>query len=131
MKSLFNEGSFDHYLSDHICPICKEQVQKSNYLHQCFADQPLVEYIANLITHYRHSHITSWNKCWERGGSRYRSKWFGDYEKEKEKVNERAKRQLIRKCYPIFTSLGIKPDHFKKLKNTTDETMRIAFRFLK
>ena len=79
-----------------------------------------------MVTHYRHNHIDSWNKCWGRHGSRYRSNWFGDYEEEKIKVNERAKRQIIRKGKDILNRLGITPDHFRRLQNTEQKTMELA-----
>lgn len=108
------------------CPICHQTVKKSDYLHKIFADEPIVEWLANLITHYRHDHLTSWNKCWGYNGYRYRNGWFKDYDTEKNKVNERAKRQLIRKGLSILIENGVKPSHFKRLQNTTKETLQLA-----
>lgn len=119
------------YLDKYICPICKLKIVKSDYLAGIFHNQPLTEYIANLITHYRHSHITSWNKMWGEHGRSYRkAAKFGNYDEEKAKVNERAKRQLIRSCHIVFKSIGITSAHFTKLKNTDEETMTLAKRYL-
>lgn len=114
------------YLKHKICPICERKAEQSDYLNQIFNDEPEVNYLAHLVTHYRHNHIESWNKCWGRHGGRYRSNWFGDYDDEKKKVNERAKRQIIRKGKNVLNQLGITPEHFERLQNTEEKTMEIA-----
>jgi hypothetical protein len=114
------------YLKHKICPICERKTEQSDYLNQIFKDEPEVNYLAHLVTHYRHNHIESWNKCWGRHGGRYRSNWFGDYDDEKKKVNERAKRQIIRKGKIVLNKLGITPEHFERLQNTEEKTMEIA-----
>ena len=116
----------EDYFKNKICPICSRKVEQSDYLNQIFKDEPEVNYLAHMVTHYRHNHIDSWNKCWGRHGSRYRSNWFGDYEEEKIKVNERAKRQIIRKGKDILNRLGITPDHFRRLQNTEQKTMDLS-----
>jgi hypothetical protein len=83
-----------------------------------------------MVTHYRHNHIESWNKCWGRNGSRYRNNWFGDYEEEKIKVNERAKRQILRKGLPILKELDIRPEHFERLQHTEIKTLELAKKLL-
>lgn len=117
-------------LKKKICPICSEVVNESNYLKNRFKSHPEVNYIAHMVTHYRHHHITSWNKCWGENGSNYRRNWFGDYDEEKKKVNERAKRQILRKGKRVLKEIGIKPDHFSKLANTEDKTMELALKIL-
>lgn len=107
------------------CPICRSTFNHSAYLRTVI-DDPRVLWIANMITHYRHNHITSWNKCWGYGGGRYRSKWFGDYETEKRKVNERAKRQIIRKAKAFLKLHDIKSAHFKGLEHNDEETIKLA-----
>ncbi len=119
------------YLEKFICPICKDVITRSEYLAGVFSDEPKLEYIANLVTHYRHAHISSWNRMWGHYGRSYRSAAkFGDYEAEKKKVNERAKRQLIRSCYPIFVLLDITAEMFTRLENTDRYTLQIANEFL-
>lgn len=116
----------EYYFKNKICPICSRKVEQSDYLNQIFKDEPEVNYLAHMVTHYRHNHIDSWNKCWGRHGSRYRSNWFGDYDEEKKKVNERAKRQIIRKGKDILNRLGILPEHFGRLQNTEVKTLELA-----
>lgn len=106
------------------CPICNREYKESNYLAEAITDIK-VRWLANMITHYRHDHITSWNKCWAEYGNNYRRGWFGDYEEEKKKVNERAKRQIIRKCFAYLSEHGINADHFQILQNTTPETLEL------
>jgi hypothetical protein len=128
---LFANPGLKSYMVNFLCPLCKTHLNRSDYLHGVFSEEPVLEWFANLITHYRHGHISSWNKCWGAGGGRYRSGWFGDYDTQKGIVNERAKRQLIRQAFPIFRECGLKPEHIAILQNTTEETMRVANKFLK
>jgi hypothetical protein len=118
-----------HYMENNICPICDKKFTPSEYLASVFPDQPLELFIANLITHYRHEHITSWNKAWGRYGSSYRQKWLTEYEDEKSKVNERAKRQIIRKALPVLQELGITSNTFSNLEGTTAETIALADKY--
>ena len=129
--NLFDQNKFLKYINEFLCPICNQQVKRSDYLAEIFSEKKVLEWFANLITHYRHNHISSWNKCWGRGGGYYRSGWFGDYEYQKSLVNERAKRQIIRKAYPILRELGLTVDHLKELQNTSDETIAVANKFLR
>jgi hypothetical protein len=117
-------------LEKKVCPICNRKVTESEYLNEIFEDLPEVNYLSHMVTHYRHNHIESWNKCWGRGGSRYRGYWFGDYDEEKKKVNERAKRQIIRKGKDVLQLIGITPEHFEQLRNTEDKTMELARKIL-
>lgn len=120
----------ENYITEKICPICHNKVTSSDYLESIFKDNPKVNYLAHLITHYRHNHIQSWNRCWGLYGGRYRQNWFGDYDEEKRKVNERAKRQLIRKGHKIFIACGITPNDFLSLQNTDEKTMYLANKML-
>ena len=126
-----DEKNLSDYLKNQKCPICQNRVEQSPYLESIFSDDLQTLWVANLITHYRHNHITSWNKCWGYKGSYYRQNWFGDYEDEKIKVNERAKRQLIRKGHKIFLYNGVTVETFKKLQNSTAATLSVANKFLK
>lgn len=107
------------------CPLCQTYFQESDYLRSVIADNGTL-WIANNITHYRHNHIESWNKCWGYGGGRYRSGWFGDYDNEKRKVNERAKRQLIRKAGGYMRAKFITSKHFEGLEHNDPETLQLA-----
>lgn len=126
---LILEGA-QKYMTQRICPICNKHYSSSEYLEDIFKDDPKALFIANLVTHYRHHHIQSWNRCWGRNGDYYRNKWFGDYEKEKQVVNERAKRQIIRKAQPKLIALGITSETFKKLQNTDEKTIVLAVKKL-
>lgn len=119
-----------NHIDDLICPICNCKVSKSEYLSDVFRDKPKINYLAHLVTHYRHHHITSWNRCWGYSGNRYRGDWFGDYDEEKQIVNERAKRQIIRKGKEVLLQLGITPTDFSELQGTEEKTMDVAKRYL-
>lgn len=107
------------------CPICKSLFPASEYLREAIEDEK-ARYVANMVTHYRHCHISSWNKCWGRGGSRYRSGWFGDYDTQKALVNERAKRQIIRKCRDFLLLHKISSEHFAMLQGKDEKTFQLA-----
>lgn len=117
-------------ITKNICPICGKHFVPSEYLAKIFADNAKAQFIANLVTHYRHEHITSWNKCWGENGNYYRRGWFRDYEKEKQRVNEQAKRQIIRKATDALLKLGITSEYFKFLQNTDEKTMALAVKKL-
>lgn len=114
------ETLFDH--SYFYCPICNKKFLRSEYLQKQFGDTK-AGWLANMVTHYRHDHLKSWDRCWGRYGSHYRSGWFGDYEEEKEKVNERAKRQIIRKALAFLKHHQITADTFEQLRNNSSETI--------
>lgn len=108
------------------CPICGQTFRRSEYLATVF-DDPLALWLANMVTHYRHVHITSWNKMWGRRGSYYRqAAHFGDYEVEKQKVNERAKRQIIRKCGAYMAHHGIGLKQLHQMQSNSPETLALA-----
>jgi hypothetical protein len=112
------------------CPICKEYFYESEYLRTAI-DSPKTLWLANMVTHYRHTHISSWNKCWDgRAGNYYRSGWFGDYEKEKRLVNERAKRQIIRKCTDYLKMQKITVKDFEGLEYNDEKTIELAIKKL-
>lgn len=111
------------------CPMCDEYFSDSEYLRTVFEDEKQL-WLANMVTHYRHNHITSWNKCWGYGGGRYRNKWFGNYDNEKREVNERAKRQILRKCKSYLNANGFTSADFDALKSTDYKTMELAEKLL-
>lgn len=113
------------------CPICEDWQLGSKHLIGVIADER-VRWIANMVTHYRHTHITSWNKMWNgRGGRAYqKAAKFGDYDMEKAQVNERAKRQIIRLCKVFLFHHEINAAHFAQLQHNTTETMRLVLKEL-
>jgi hypothetical protein len=108
-----------------ICPLCQQPIEESVYLASVISDERVL-YLANLVTHYRHNHV-SWDDSW-RYMQRRHPMW--DYDKAKSIFNERAKRQYIRKAHEYLVSLGITADHFSQLQNTTEETLKVANRYL-
>ena len=123
MKPLINENKF-------FCPLCGNENILSDYLKDLFKDNSQTLWLANMITHYRHNHITSWNKCWGNRGSYYRQNWFGDYDDEKHQVNERAKRQIVRKAkdYLLFHSIGL--ENFNQLQSNDPDTIKLVNKLL-
>jgi hypothetical protein len=64
--------------------------------------------------------LSSWNKMLDhdQGGYAHQKKAkFGDYEKEKLKINERAKRQIVRKYLGFLQEHRIMKEHFLMLQN--------------
>ena len=109
------------------CPICDKRFDTSDYLSTVFKGNDKAMWLANMVTHYRHSHITSWNKYWGWYGNAYRkAAHFGDYDTEKSIVNERAKRQIARKCPQYIYKYGIDKEVYSKLQGTTEETISLV-----
>lgn len=107
------------------CPICKDYFQESDYLKTVISNKNTL-WIANMVTHYRHTHIKSWNRCWDsNSGNYYRSGWFGNYEDEKSDVNERAKRQIIRKCTKYLRHNKITLQDFEQLEYNDEKTLEL------
>lgn len=105
------------------CPICNEKFMESESLFEAFKDDTKTKFLSNLVRHY-------WNKCWGPYGDKYRGHWFKDYSLEKSKVNNRAKRQIIRKSGPVLKNMGIGPRHFRKLQETDAKTIDLALKVL-
>ena len=111
------------------CPICKQRFGASPYLCTVFKGNDRAMWLANMVMHYRHNHITSWNKYWGWNGAAYRrAAHFGDYDTEKSMVNERAKRQIARKSPQYLIKNGIDAKVYSKLQGTTPETIKLVER---
>jgi hypothetical protein len=107
------------------CPLCKDYFPESDYLRTVIHNKKTL-WIANMVTHYRHTHIKSWNRCWDsQGGNRYRSGWFENYDSEKSDVNERAKRQIVRKCSDYLRHFNITPQDFEELEYNEEKTLEL------
>lgn len=117
IKEKFKENQEKFY-----CPMCNRYFESSDYLNKLFENEN-TKWVSNMVTHYRHNHLTSWNKCWERNGRYYRKGWFKDYETEKAKINERAKRQIIRKCKDFMIANDFNLQELMALKGNTKETL--------
>jgi hypothetical protein len=120
----FSEEEINTDYVEQYCPICNRYFETSDYLSQIF-EEDRTKWLANMITHYRHNHISSWNKAWGKNGSSYRENWEGskEYDELKIEVNERAKRQILRKCKAFMIQNGFNISHVKSLSNTTQATI--------
>lgn len=105
------------------CPICGEKQEGSDYLSSIFSSYKVL-WIANMITHYRHHHIKYWDNS-----VNYISKHL-DYDRQKSVVNERCKRNIIRKCRNFMYEKGIKENHFRQLPYNDDSTIKLAEKYL-
>jgi len=84
-----------------------------------------------MVTHYRHNHLISWNKMWGKNGHNYRKGWyFSEYAEKKTDVNERAKRQILRKCKDYMIANGFTADHVKQLTETDEKTIELYQKIL-
>ncbi len=113
------------------CSVCDNYFQESKYLAEHIEDEK-VRYVANMVTHMRHTHIKSWNRMWDKGagGGYQTAAHFGDYDDEKEKVNERQKRNLIRKSKDFLKAHGINSAHFLQLQENDEKTIALAKKVL-
>ena len=86
------------------CPICKQYFSASIYLAETFAKDPGTEWLANMVTHYRHQH-----RAYDRWIGYVERKKHIPYERQKTEINEQAKRQIARKCkdYMIVNHIGL------------------------
>ena len=110
------------------CPLCNEWFGGSSYLFTVFTDERSL-WLANMVTHYRHSHIISWDKMWGRYGGYYQQAAHyhdEDYEVRKSEINERAKRQIVRKATEFLKNNNIGMDVFNSLQGTTDKTIKVV-----
>ena len=133
MKSAADTPIFkhQHHTSTFYCPLCGQRYDVSDYLMSVFKDDERALWLANMVMHYRHHHITWWNKCWGRYGWYYRdAAHFGDYDEEKSKVNEQAKRQIARKCPKYLIDNAINKEAFSKLQGTTEKTLATVDKIL-
>jgi len=113
-----------------MCPICNNQIPMSEYLSTVFPDDKYAEWAANLVTHYRHYHIKYYDASWQ--NSRYGDKnleyrYSDNHEDYKEIVNNRAKRQLIRKIVKNFQKDVAIPlvCGFLKLQSNDEKTIEL------
>lgn len=113
------------------CPICAEYFKASSHLSNVIKDEHIL-WLANMVTHYRHNHIKYWNRMWCKYGNRYRHGWFDDfkYNELKTKVNEQAKRQILRKCKQFMIENGFTVNHVKQLEHTDDKTISLYVKLL-
>lgn len=103
------------------CPICGQEFIFSSFLHGAIPNEK-TRLIANLITHYRHVHQPSWNTS-----CHYISRYYGEtaYENSKKEHNNRAKRQIVRKCKDWLIAKGITKQDLLDLKDNDEKTIAL------
>ncbi|GEM_PF-2887745 len=82
-------------LNKYRCPLCGYEPEWSYYLYKVFKNDIYSQVAANLVTHYRHVHIKYYDRAWQSKAYRKKIPMY-DYDGQKELVNNRAKRQMIR-----------------------------------
>jgi hypothetical protein len=105
------------------CPLCGGVFAESKYLWAVF-DEVKQRWLANMVTHYRHEHVTYYNN-----GVSYVS-MFHDYGAFKHLANERAKRQILRKCTGFLKRHGFTAADFTALQGTDQKTLNLANKLL-
>lgn len=118
LPELFKEGGC-------YCPICDKYFPISLYLANQIKDKQVL-WFANMVMHYRHTHIAYWNRCWGRGGVQYRRGWFENYKQEKIKVNEKVKRQILRKCFKFMLAHKMGMSTIKGIIYNSEYTLQVA-----
>jgi len=116
------------------CPICQSfDANGSDYLLRIF-DETHTYWIACLVTHYRHFHIRYYDRSWRYPWYREKNKEYTSHEEFKKKVNNRAKRQLIRAIMKDknLTASGkaVLVESFKKLMYNDEKTEELITKSL-
>jgi hypothetical protein len=105
------------------CPLCDDSDDESDYLRGVFPKER-ERWLANMVTHYRHSHVMYYNNGVDYVAS------YHNYDEFKHLANERAKRQIIRKCLAFLLAHGFTSQDFAALKGTDQKTLELAQRQL-
>ncbi len=105
------------------CPLCKGWFRRSGYLDTVFSEPKLL-WLSNMVCHYRHEHIMYYNRWVHYYSYHY------NYEKFKTNVNNRAKRNIIRKCEDFLRYHRFTPQDFAELQNTDQKTLDLAHKIL-
>lgn len=103
------------------CPLCGNVFFFSEFLETAIENNK-TRLVANLITHYRHEHQSSWNRS-----CHYVSFKYGEiaYENSKIEHNNRAKRQIIRKAKDWLVANEINRDDLLELKDNDHKTINL------
>lgn len=115
----------EHMVKDGMiyCPMCRDRFAASPYLMTIFSvNKPL--WLANMVTHYRHVHIKYYDK-WVR----YMS-WKYNYSDFKYIVNERAKRQILRRCKDHMKAHGVTIQDLLALQGRDQKTIELYAKVL-
>lgn len=129
-KKLFREliaGEILLYNNNFYCPICNNIFREISYFRTVFRANKII-WLANMVTHTRHNHIKYWDKWWSDFSvdiDKYTER-EKNYQIEKKRVNERAKRHIIRNCSDFLIKQKFTVDDFMKLQHTDFHTMELA-----
>ena len=135
-RNKYTDEDFNKYLPVY-CPVCMDFNFSiySDYLYDVFKDDYFAYMAAVLVTHYRHGHISYYDRSWKYPWYREKNKEYKSYEEFKILVNNRAKRQILRK---IKKDKNIKQDAkislvkaFKKLQFNDEKTDELVEKILK
>ncbi|WP_456469974.1 hypothetical protein [Caminibacter sp.] len=135
-KGNYREEDFNKHLPIY-CPVCGDFNLSiySDYLYNAFRDNYFAYVAAVLVTHYRHEHINYYDRSWKYPKYREKNKEYKSYEEFKVMVNNRAKRQILRK---IKKDVNMKKDFkvllvkaFKKLQFNDEKTNELIEKILK
>lgn len=103
------------------CPVCEGYtIEVSDYLSGLLSGRLL--FFANLITHYRHCHIASWDSMRESAG--YLKASHYNYKPVRKKANNQIKRAVLKKYHLWFKEKGFTKEDFR-LQNNDEETNEI------
>jgi hypothetical protein len=116
------------------CPACSLSFPYHGYLKGVFHDDRPGLHAAALVTHYRHTHVRSHDRAWQ--SPRYAAKIPNyDYDENKAKTNNQAKRELIRAVathvrngsYPESAPIGARElvCAFGRLQELDEETIAL------
>ena len=101
------------------CPICDRYYSCSSMLFLLYQNDGRVEWLSNMVTHYRHVHNKTYNTDV--------SKPLGEIEylEIKQGANETSKRQIARKCYEYMCSFNIGLRDLLLLTNNSAQTVEL------
>ena len=106
------------------CLLCGKIIS-SSYLNSVLKDDKVYQ-LACMVMHYRHEHVKYYNNS-----VGYVCHYTNvEYEEFKTLVNERAKRQILRKAKDKLIEKGFGVKHFAELKNTDEKTLALARKIL-
>lgn len=104
-----------------VCPLCNKEFKFSSHLNVVIPNEK-TRLVANLITHYRHEHQKSWESQYKYISRHYDN---GVYEKAKCEHNNRAKRQILKKCKEWIAENNITMENFLELQDNDEKTIEL------
>lgn len=112
------------------CPICNKKFDASQNANSQ-NDNQHTRWFKNMISHFKDAHVTSLNNYLGPYNNHYIGYWFKNHDKVESIVNEKVKRQILKKTKLFLNKEGFTLDHFASLGNHSNETMQLASEILK